>query len=737
MLSFARAMPGGGRWLLGLVLALELAAFVPALVQNGVIRAPETKASDGTSQVYPWRILWRDEILAGRPPLWNPFVFAGTPSFAEPQVQTFYPVNLVWLVAEPELAQKLTLLLHVLLASSLMFGLARTAGASPTGAAVAALAFGCQAQMASFVLTGWQQMVAPAAWSPGVLWALIAAMRGIHPRRAIAAGGMALGLQILSGHPEWVRYTLLAGGLIVLLDRAHGSFGRRVRRAVAVLAIGTLIGAPQLLPTIEAAAHSSRGQQAISDGPDLHGAGYPVLTLPTILAPRVFGPWDLHVSADGLIHKAQGARVSAGESILYIGLLPLALAVIAIARRTAGWLPWAAIAATGFLFALNDLTHLQCLFDRIVPPDAVFRSPARFVFMTGLGLSVLAALGITSVEREGLNRRRALASGATVVFVLLAVAAVVLLFRDAIVHSVLARVPIPQALLDRAAGGMDPAAFGAWAINQASVQIVTAACLALIAMLALRRFGSRPTAAASLLVIAAVAVDLGLTGKPYLSSVVDTERLFASDLAVLAPLRRQPGSRFEAEAGALRNGPGVAMLARVRSLSGYDTFHLREHDRIERRAASRDPLTLGALGVTHLVQTRGGQPALMPVPAARGRAWWTPDGGGDLIAAASAAGGSVTIDVDEPGRMLARVLAPAAGRLVLTEVFYPGWRAQVNGRDVAVERAFEMFQSVPVPAGDSRIVMTFAPLSLKLGLFACVLGLIASIIAAWRRESSF
>src|SRR5688572_30570083 len=129
-------------WLLAAVLAIELLAFAPALSQQGIQRAPLPKVSDATDAMYPWRIFWRDEVSAGRAPLWNPFTFAGTTMAGEPQTQTFYPANVLWLWMPPGTAFKLTFLLHVLLASILMYGLARALGASEFGAAISALAFG-------------------------------------------------------------------------------------------------------------------------------------------------------------------------------------------------------------------------------------------------------------------------------------------------------------------------------------------------------------------------------------------------------------------------------------------------------------------------------------------------------------------------------------------------------------------------------------------------------------------
>ena len=64
-------------------------------------------------------------------------------------------------------------------------------------------------------------------------------------------------------------------------------------------------------------------------------------------------------------------------------------------------------------------------------------------------------------------------------------------------------------------------------------------------------------------------------------------------------------------------------------------------------------------------------------------------------------------------RIQARVDAPAT--IVVTEAFDPGWRAWVDGRSTPVWRANVAFRAIPVPAGDSTIVLAYRPRSVRLG----------------------
>lgn len=55
------------------------------------------------------------------------------------------------------------------------------------------------------------------------------------------------------------------------------------------------------------------------------------------------------------------------------------------------------------------------------------------------------------------------------------------------------------------------------------------------------------------------------------------------------------------------------------------------------------------------------------------------------------------------------VNAPAAGYLLLTDAYYPGWTAAVNGTPTEIMRANLIFRAVRVPAGESRVVFAYQP----------------------------
>jgi hypothetical protein len=68
-----------------------------------------------------------------------------------------------------------------------------------------------------------------------------------------------------------------------------------------------------------------------------------------------------------------------------------------------------------------------------------------------------------------------------------------------------------------------------------------------------------------------------------------------------------------------------------------------------------------------------------------------------------------------PERIVTRVTAPTDGWLLLTDAWYPGWEARVDGKPTPIERADILFRAVAVPAGERQVEWIFQPASFRLG----------------------
>ena len=82
------------------------------------------------------------------------------------------------------------------------------------------------------------------------------------------------------------------------------------------------------------------------------------------------------------------------------------------------------------------------------------------------------------------------------------------------------------------------------------------------------------------------------------------------------------------------------------------------------------------------------------------------------------------------------------GLLVLSDLHYPGWKAEVDGRDVPIERVDYALRGVPLDAGNHLVVFRYEPLSWRLGWIVSLLGLallagaVVAGLLARRRETT-
>jgi hypothetical protein len=74
-----------------------------------------------------------------------------------------------------------------------------------------------------------------------------------------------------------------------------------------------------------------------------------------------------------------------------------------------------------------------------------------------------------------------------------------------------------------------------------------------------------------------------------------------------------------------------------------------------------------------------------------------------------AAAGTIVSSSIEPDRMAFDLDVRSAGHFVVADTWFPGWRAEVNGRPVPIDHANVAFKAVEVPAGRVSLVFVFNP----------------------------
>ena len=90
-----------------------------------------------------------------------------------------------------------------------------------------------------------------------------------------------------------------------------------------------------------------------------------------------------------------------------------------------------------------------------------------------------------------------------------------------------------------------------------------------------------------------------------------------------------------------------------------------------------------------------------------------------------------TVESIQDGAIRVRTSSDGGGFLVLSETYYPGWRARIDGGEPqAVTPAFFALQGIEVPPGDHEVLFEFASATRRIGAWMSAAGVLALALLA-------
>ena len=373
-----------------LVLLAEVLGFWRAVLFSGRFAIPWDL--QGYHQPLAWFVA--RSIARGELPLWNPYTYCGIPIYANLTAQLFYPPTMALLVLSNLVGGgrhllyflELQVVLHALLGGCLTFRLLRRLGVSAAAALIGATVY----QLGAYFATQAQHMGAidAAAWMP-LAWLAVIELAGGFRWRWMAALTAALALSFLAGFPAATAVvygsTLL---LSVLLAAFRASFRMTLRIALYCLVAfvwSAVISAVQLFPTVELNAHSV---SAIRFNFAASGGGVPLAAWPSLFYPNHFG-----------ILRADASTWHSPWNVtfvyLYCGIPALIFTAAALwHRRHAMMLVFGGVALASALWMFGDSTPVYRGIFYVLPKvlrSALYAEFAMCAFT--LGVAVLAGLG--------------------------------------------------------------------------------------------------------------------------------------------------------------------------------------------------------------------------------------------------------------------------------------------------------------------------------------------------------
>ena len=700
-------------------------------------------------QFTPWHTVAKKIALSGHLPLWNPWLGMGAPLFANYQSALLYPPN--WLLFATDVAwgQTLLVLLHLIWAGFGMALLARSLGLGTFAQAISGIAYAMSGYLVA--RSGFLSINATAAWLPWVLYAAEGLVRSAGRSseasssllrslgwRAAALLGLVLGLQWLAGHAQVAWYTLILS-IVWVIFRARSN-SAPIRSAVLMLpvagALGFAIAAVQLIPTLEYASISNRAG-------DLD---------PEFALTYSFWPWRaLGLVAPDLFGNPGTADYwgygNFWEDAIYVGVLPLLLAIGALATRGIGRIKWflLGVATIAFLFGLGSNTPIFRFLFQYVPTFSAFQAPTRWNLWLVASFSLLAGFGAEHWK---------VAAGKKLYWLRLGTAGAIAILVMATLINALDTDIEPTFTRAIATAGFWLAASGILALLRSDPGRkgwVAAALSVVVLDLFFAGRGLNPTLPAKLS-SAPSALSQVFQGDHRLYMSEELEREIKFDVAFRFD-SFQPGLDWAIvrESGL----PNTPLLDRLSSANNFDPLlparYARWMNRLEQIPPAQRERLLPTMDVGwQAVPRKNGPPIYEPIPDPM-RAWIVPSvewvaSPAEAIRRATSSATDLSMNAflegsprpeqgragvvtalrdDGPNKVELVVEAPEGGWLVLADTWFPGWVAELDGEATASFPANGVMRSVWIPAGQHTVVFRYRPITVPVGLALTVFGLAA------------
>jgi hypothetical protein len=689
---------------------------------------------EGSDMAYlnlPWFQFQAGEWHRGRFPLWDPTGWFGQPLVGQAQPGAAYPPN--WLLFMAPLkhgwirqsALHWYFILTRYFAALTCYALARELGRSRAASILAGCVYALGGYVANTIAP---QMVNGAVWTPLVFLYLLRAERGKQPFASALLSGFFLGLGWLAGHHQMNLFvSIAAAGLWVwLCVRERKLNGYMMRLAAASLAMAALASAFQTIPTAEYGRRSVRWvgiDSPVEFDQPIPYSIHEEYSLKPIAILGIFIP-----------------NIEFRSFTPYIGAVAFALgilgAILGWREKQVRWL--ATIAVGGLIFSLGPNSLLHGVVYVLIPLVEKARVPGAATLVFAVAFTQLVAYGADLLPRPEFQPWSRRAGWTLGIFA-------------AIVATL------------------------AFAIFAVKIQAATDDRLIIPAIAALLFVGVLGASRASLLPPATVtffATGLALFELANVSTANFPNRYKPDQNPYLHRLAEHSDMidfvRRQGEATRIEYDDNV-LPYNIGDWYGIETFNAYTASATANiwKMDLFSPRGKDFFGIKYyfgktapnnsMYEVFKGQAGLSVFenPTAYPRVWsvhkaaplsevrnpqFNPRDAVALsepapaMASCNGLRDNVNMPLRQPNRVVITAVLQCPGMVILTDTWFPGWRATVDGKPAKIYEAYGGVRGVVVDGGEHTIVMRYFPWSVMSG---AALTLIAMLIAAAAWRSTF
>lgn len=713
-------------------------------------------------QFYPYRSFASAAFVNGEIPLWNPYTFGGMPFLADITGTVMYLPHLLLLpfVAGGKLHfwyVEMYIIVHAFLAGTTMFYCARHFGATRVAASFSALVYTFSGFLVLHIIH--LVTICQIAWFPLVVL-LFSRMLKEQSVRDMLLAGFVLSMIVCGGHIQITLYFFLFLFAFFVYEmvffardevRVKKKFSAKPLAVRSCLAAGVIVfavalAAVQLLPTSELADLSLR--ESITYAKASEGQLY-WQQLITLIIPKFFGTSNALGGENPHPYWGPEVQWAYWETALYMGIAALVLALFALSlwrsNRHVGFL--AGFALFALLYALGDNFFVHRLFYDFVPGFGRFRSMGRWTIFIAFAVALLSGFGLQRIISSTAHSK--------VMQRILAVVGVLVLALTVAVRTRMLDGFIQWQAGRGALSYASPEQVFPLAQQIAAKESLVAAGIALLTIAFLYALLMRkiPLRWGVALVFLVQYVDMYVFGFEHNNGKLNPDEHFGERAQVVELLKEEGKTEFFRVNA--RNGSGIyldrnqGMIDRLFLTEGYSQLALQRRfppaateDRMYNLLNTKYRLKTDTVEVQNQPRLTWGlvaDSAYLPraffvyrynvFATAQAESLFMRSTGFDPrrmvaleqnpnVSLADPVPGerwSATIQSYSLNRIVINATTPRRGILVLSEIFYPGWNAYIDGVSVQVFRANWNLRAFVVDAGEHRVEVRFEPKSFSTG----------------------
>lgn len=353
--------------------------------------------SDVVSLLYPWRLQAIELMKSGQLPLWDATTFLGMTLIGNFQAGVFNPFNLLfWLPFSFNQIWGLQVVIQPLIAMLTMYLMLRNWQVSKHASFFGALSFAFSAQLLMWIQYNLHSFII--AVFPLLIYFID---KYLSSKKIIwlTAVSFLFAYSVFVGYPQLIYYFAVFGGLYIFYLSTSFKFWRQgiknLLLYILFITLGLALSGPSLLPGLEAVRYSIKSLDVVA-------AANSVLFLPpqnliTALIPDFYG------------NPATNNYFGIGyyESFIFytsIVSLPFALIALTTKPQKKRVIICLVFILTAFLFALkNPLSNFTQTLDFLGLKGSV---SSRVLFVYGFCVSSLAAFGLDKLLISGLSGQK-------------------------------------------------------------------------------------------------------------------------------------------------------------------------------------------------------------------------------------------------------------------------------------------------------------------------------------------